>query len=185
MMPLAHSPLPAETGPAFVVTIDTAKSSTSLDGRLLLLLSTDAAEEPRFQIDGGLKSQIVFGLDVENWKPGEARVLSNGDAAICGYPILSLRDLKPGEYTVQAVLDQYETFHRADGHVLKLPMDRGEGRKWNRAPGNLFSKPEKIRLGADGSERITVALPEEIPPILPPADTKYVKHIRIQSERLS
>jgi hypothetical protein len=124
-------------------------------------------------------------MDVENWKPGEARTMSATDASIFGHPIHSLRDLKAGEYTVQALLDRYETFHRADGHVLKLPTDRGEGRKWNRAPGNIYSKPQKLRLDATKSGRIALALTEEIPPILQPADTKYVKHIRIQSERLS
>jgi hypothetical protein len=185
MTSLAQTLHRAETGPEFVVTFDPARSSAALDGRLLLLLSTDPAAEPRFQIDSGLNSQIVFGLDVEDWKPGETRALSAGDSAVCGYPILTLRDLKAGEYTVQVVLDRYETFHRADGHVLKLPTDRGEGRKWNRAPGNLFSKPQTIRLDPGASPRIALALTEEIPPIQPPLDTKYVKHIRIQSERLS
>ena len=43
--------------------------------------------------------------------------------------------MKPGEYYVQAVLHRYETFHRSDGHTVKLPMDRGEGQHWNLAPG--------------------------------------------------
>ena len=63
------------------------------------------------------------------------------DAAAFGYPVRSLAQVKPGEYFVQALLHKYETFHRADGHVVKLPMDRGEGQQWNRAPGNLYSKP--------------------------------------------
>jgi hypothetical protein len=40
-----------------------------------------------------------------------------------------------------------------------------------------------MTVGAGGDLRI--ALTEEIPPIAPPADTKYIKHIRIQSERLT
>ena len=50
------------------------------------------------------------------------------------------------EYYVQALLHRYETFHRADGHTVKLPMDRGEGQKWNLAPGNLFSKPIRVSI---------------------------------------
>ena len=44
-----------------------------LDGRLLLLLSTDPSAEPRFQLSDTnvARSQQVFGLDVEGWKPGE------------------------------------------------------------------------------------------------------------------
>ncbi len=186
MNSLDQSPHSSETGPVFIVTFDTAKSSAPLDGRLLLLLSTDPADEPRFQIDGGLKSQIVFGLDVENWKTGEARVLSAGDPALCGSPIHGLRDLETGRvHRPGGAGPLAGTFHLADGRVLKLPTDRGEGRKWNRAPGNLYSKPKKILLDAVGADRIALALTEEIPPIPPPPDTKYVKHIKIQSERLS
>jgi len=181
----AQTPNSSASGPAFAVTFNADKSRVPLDGRLLLLLSTDASDEPRFQIDIGLKSQIVFGLDVEDWKPGESRVFAVVDAGIAGDPIRSLRDLKSGEYTVQVLLDRYETIHRADGRTLKLPMDHGEGRHWNHAPGNLYSKPQKLRLDVGASPKIKLALTEEIPPIPPPADTKYVKHIRIQSERLT
>jgi len=171
---------------AFAVTFDAVKSAAPLDGRLLLLLSTDPAEEPRFQINDSPKTQIVFGLDVNDWKPGEARTVDAENAGVFGYPVRNLRDLKPGEYTMQALLDLYETFKRADGHVVKLPIDRGEGRKWNRVPGNLYSKPQKLRITDPGvSGRFALQLTEEIPPIPQPADTKYVRHIRIQSERLS
>jgi hypothetical protein len=104
---------------------------------------------------------------------------------IFGFPIRTLAELQPGEYTVQALLDRYETFHRADGHVLKLPTDRGEGRKWNRAPRNIYSKPQKVRLYPGQPTRCALALSEEILSIPMLADTEYVKHIRIQSERLT
>ena len=47
---------------------------------------------------------------------------------------------------MQALLHRYETFHRANGHTVKLPMDRGEGQQWNLAPGNMYSKPQKLKL---------------------------------------
>ncbi len=51
--------------------------------------------------------------------------------------------IKAGEYSIQVVFHLYETFKRKDGHVVKLPMDRGEGQHWNLAPGNLYSVPLK------------------------------------------
>jgi hypothetical protein len=39
----------------------------------------------------------------------------DGGCEAFGYPIRSLKDVPPGEYTVQAVLNVYETFHRSDG----------------------------------------------------------------------
>ena len=90
-----------------------------------------------------------------------------------------------GDYFVQALLNKYETFHRADGHVVKLPPDRGEGQHWNSKPGNLFSKPQKIHLDAKGKASLALVLDQEIAPIEPAKDTAWIKHIKIESERLS
>ena len=153
-----------------------------LDGRLLLLLSNNNRAEPRMQIADGPQTQLAFGIDVENWKTGESKTIT---ATAFGYPIQSLAQVPPGEYYVQALLHKYETFHRKDGHVVKLPMDRGEGQQWNQAPGNLYSKPVKIRVDPRLKNIIRIELTEEIPPIKEPEDTKYIKHIKIQSKLLT
>ena len=80
---------------------------------------------------------------------------------------------------MQAVLNVYETFHRADGHTIKLAPDRGEGQHWNIAPGNLYSKPMKVHIGASAAA-LKLTLDQVIPPIAPIADTKYIRHIRIE-----
>lgn len=126
--------VPMET--RFSVSFPKAHGDQPIDGRLLLLLSSDPSAEPRMQVDDSPHSQMVFGMDVEAIRPGQPVIM--GDSAF-GYPIRNLRDVPPGEYYVQAVLHRYETFHRADGHTVKLPMDRGEGQHWNLAPGNLYS----------------------------------------------
>jgi len=82
-------------------------------------------------------------------------------------------------------LNRYETFHRADGHTVKLPMDRGEGQHWNRKPGNLYSTPKKIHFDPSRKKTISILLDQVIPPIPDPRDTKYIKHIKIQSPLLS
>ena len=151
-----------------------------IDGRLLLLISTNTEGEPRSQINEDLNTQQVFGIDVDGWKPGETKLV---DQSAFGYPRRSLADIPPGEYTVQALLHRYETFKRADGHTVKLPMDRGEGQQWSSAPGNLYSTPKRMRL--DGQTPLSIVLDQVIPPIEPPKNTKYIKHIRIQSERLT
>src|ERR1039458_7906746 len=90
----------AAAAQSFSVTFPSERSSHPLDGRLLLILSTDPSDEPRNQVDDTLHSQIVFGLTVDGWQPGQPAVL---DATAWGYPIRSLKDVPPGEYTVQAV----------------------------------------------------------------------------------
>ena len=174
--------LPLHGALEFAVSFPRERSAAPLDGRLLVLLSTDPAAEPRFQINDSPNTQLVFGIDVEDWKPGQAAVV---DARAFGYPVRSMAQLKPGEYHVQALLHRYETFRLSDGRVLKLPMDRGEGQHWNRAPGNLYSKPAKLRIDPQAGGRVEILLDQEIPPLPEPKDTKYIKHVRIKSELLS
>lgn len=171
----------AQAGPRFSVAFSKARAEQPIDGRLLLVLSTDPSAEPRLQIDDSPRTQMVFGMDVDQVRPGQAVVV--GESAL-GYPVRNLRDVPAGEYYAQVVLHRYETFHRADGHTVKLPMDRGEGQHWNLAPGNLYSTPRKISLGAS-SGIIPIDLDQEIPPIPPPKDTLYIRHLRIPSELLS
>src|SRR5262245_11308941 len=164
------------------VRVDAKQGTQPFDGRLLLLVSKDPGAEPRFQITDGAATQQAFGIDVDGWKGSEPAVF---DASALGYPLDSLRDLPPGEYTVQALLHKYETFRRADGHTVKLPMDRGEGQQWNRAPGNLYSTPRKVTLDTRAGGTVDIVLDHAIPAIADPPETKYIKHERIRSERLS
>ena len=159
-------------------------SKMALDGRVLVMLSTDPKEEPRFQIHDGPKTQQIFGIDVDGLQPEQEAVVG---AAAQGYPIESVRQVPPGHYRAQALLHKYETFQRADGPPVKLPMDRGEGQQWNKAPGNLYSTPRDVTIepGASPSARIHLRLEKVIPPIPEPATTKYIKHERIESERLT
>jgi hypothetical protein len=165
----------------FSVSFTTLQSAQPLDGRLLLVLSTDPSAEPRLQISNSVRTQMLFGLDIDGMKPGEPVVM---DDAVFGYPVRYLHDVPPGDYFVQVVLHKYETFHRADGYTIKLPMDRGEGQHWELAAGNLYSKPQKITLKA-GGETAPIVLDQIIAPIPEPKDTTYIRHIRIQSELLT
>ncbi|HEU4510084.1 MAG TPA: hypothetical protein VFR78_17750 [Pyrinomonadaceae bacterium] len=166
----------------FDISFPASVANENLDGRLLLLISKNNDREPRFQINEDLNTQQVFGIDVDGWKPGETKTI---DQNAFGYPIRTITQLPPGEYWVQALLHRYETFKRSDGHTVKLPMDRGEGQQWSRAPGNLYSTPTQVRIDSTKRIGILITLDKVIPPIEPPADTKYIKHIRIKSERLS
>ena len=154
----------------------------AVDGRLLLLLSTSGEPEPRFQVRAGVKAIQVFGTDVDGLAQGASVLI---DASVFGYPVGTLSDLPPNAYFVQAVFHRYETLQRSDGHTVKLPMDRGEGQQWNRAPGNLFSQPRRIEIDPASEEIVSVVLDQVIPAIDPPVDTEYVKHVRIQSELLT
>jgi len=154
----------------------------ALDGRLIVLISDQEGTEPRFMLRDDAKTGQGFGMDVENWQPNENQQF---DMEAFGYPIRSFEELPSGDYTLQVVFHKYETFNRADGHVVKLPMDRGEGQQWNRAPGNLYSTPQKITIKKGQFPNLSVKLDQKIPPIAEPEDTKYIKHIKVKSKLLS
>jgi hypothetical protein len=166
---------------SITVSFPAAMSSKPLDGRVLFLLSNDPSVEPRMQIDDTPRSQMIFGVTVDGLKPGEAVTI---DGSAPGYPIRSINDVPPGDYTAQAVLNIYETFHRSDSETIKLAPDRGEGQHWNLAPGNLYSTPQKVHVGP-GSPPISISLDKVIGPISPEPDSKYIRHLRIQSALLT
>jgi hypothetical protein len=150
-----------------------------MDGHVVLVISDNNRQEPRQQISEGLATQQMFGADVD----GARSVII--DSSAIGYPRESFDQVPAGEYYVQAVLNVYETFHRADGHTVKLPTDQGEGQHWNRKPGNLYSEPLKIKVDPAAADLVKIQLTKTIPPIDPPKDTKYIKHVKLQSKLLS
>jgi hypothetical protein len=170
----------ANPAPSITITYDESLGSDGFDGRLLVLIGTDAEREPRFQINDSDQTGIVFGVDVEGWMPGETISI---DPTTFAYPVGSVTNIPAGEYTIQALLHKYETFNLSTGHTVKLPMDQGEGQHWNISPKNIYSVPIQATLGSGASVALNIT--EEIPPIEPTADTEYIKHIKIESKLLT
>jgi hypothetical protein len=153
-----------------------------LNGRLLLFIANNDSAEPRFQVSNGPNTQLVFGTDVTNWSGQTPATL---DHSAAGYPLRSLAELPAGRYYVQALLNRYETFTLGDGRVLQLPPDRGEGQQLTEKPGNLYSEPTWITVEYNGAAPFRIELAQEIPPIEAPKDTRYIKHVKIQSALLT
>jgi hypothetical protein len=166
----------------FNVKINNNLHTENFDGRLLLLFSNNNAAEPRFQISDALSTQIVLGKNVDQWAIGATQSIAE-DAY--GFPKERLSQIPAGDYYVQVLLHKYETFHLKNGKVVKLPMDRGEGQHWNLAPGNIYSKPIKIHFDPKNTEVVQLTIDQIIPPIIEPTDSKYIKHIKIQSKLLT
>jgi hypothetical protein len=168
----------------FAVTFPASRSAAPIDGRLILMISADTSAEPRTQISGGLNTQLAFGIDVDGWRPGEEKII---DASAFGFPVRSLSQVPRGTYRVQALVNRYETFTRSDGHTVKLPPDMWEGQQWNQKPGNLYSTPRAVRVDPSRSEVVRLTMDQEIPPVgdFAAKETKYVKYLRIKSERLT
>src|SRR5215469_7448598 len=143
----------------FEISFPDSLGAKTLDGHIMLGISTDKTSEPRFQLrEEEASSAQFFGLDVDDWKPSSPAVI---DLTTLGYPVVSLAQLPAGDYYVQAVFNVYETFHRADGHTIKLPPDMGEGQQWFEKPGNLLSKPTLIHLDPQSSNVVRISLTEK------------------------
>ena len=127
----------------FSVSFTKELSDQAQDGRLLLLLANNDKSEPRTQINDGLHTQLVFGVDVEGLKSGQEIIINE---SAFGFPVSNTKDIPPGEYFVQALINRYETFKLKTGHTVKLPPDQGEGQQWHSKPGNFYSKPQKIKI---------------------------------------
>jgi len=175
--------------PADRVTVEVAVPDSlgaqPLDGRLVLILSANPEGEPRTHVTYGLGAQPIFGLDVEGWEPGATATFSD---TVIGFPVDRLGALPAGTYRAQAVLNRYETFHRSDGKVVKLPPDRGEGQQWASKPGNLYSEPKEFVVGGPGTEnRLDLVLDHQIPPVpdFAAKETNWVRYVRIRSDLLS
>lgn len=166
----------------FNVKINNNLHTENFDGRLLLLFSNNNAAEPRFQISDALSTQIILGKNVNQWAIGSTQSIAQ---EAYGFPKERLSDIPAGDYYVQVLLHKYETFHLKNGKVVKLPMDRGEGQHWNLAPGNIYSKPIKIHFDPKNTEVVQLTIDQIIPPIIEPTDSKYIKHIKIQSKLLT
>ncbi len=151
-------------------------------GRVFIMISKVDNPEPRLQT-GSWRSRVEFlGRDVQDLAPGQSATM---DALTLGYPLKSIRELPAGDYYVQALLNVYTKFQRADGHTIWAHMDQWEGQQFNRSPGNLYSEAHRFHLDPLSGYEIQLNLDKIIPPVQMPADTQYVKHIKIQSKLLS
>jgi len=148
----------------------------AITGRIFLSIASTNEAEPRFH------SQSLFGLDVRQAAPGE-HVIMNG--SVPGDPESMLSHLAPGEYHVQALLNVYTEFRRADGHTVWTHMDQWDGQDINRSPGNYFSQTQTLRVVEGTPARLQVRLENRIPTIELPADTQWVQRVKMESPRLT
>ena len=148
------------------------------------MLSTDPKEEPRFQITENPKTQQIFGIDIDGLAPEQEAVI---DSAALGLSAGEPASGSPGQISDTGPVAQIRDVSPRVGPAVKLPMDRGEGQQWNKAPGNLYSTPQEITIEAspNPTAAIRVRLDKVIPPIADPPTTKYIKHERIESEKLT
>ena len=165
-----------------------------MTGRVFVIITRDEESEPREQ--AGIMGVPLWGKDVRELESGDRVVFSDGDPSIRGYLLENIRDIPPEDYTIQAFLNVYTTFHRADGHVVEMHLNSGAHQKLFRSPGNLYSEPQKLHLDPSRNETVELKLTEVILPSRPLKsgevlqqglynDTEWVKYVKVKSEKVS
>ena len=149
-----------------------------ITGRLFLIITRNGESEPRLQ----LFDVPVFAIEISQLVPGRSAAI---DTATPGYPVNSLSEIPTDDYYVQALLNVYTEFKRADGHTIWTHMDQWEGQDLARSPGNLISEVLRIHLDAVARTECKLELTKILPPIAVPDDTEWVKRIKIQSKLLT
>ncbi|HEX5435855.1 MAG TPA: alpha/beta hydrolase-fold protein [Gemmatimonadaceae bacterium] len=177
------APLAAQgRGARFEISFPASVHSQPITGRVYVFITTDSTPEPRFQ-GGALGANApFFATDVSALAPGEeARI----DSSTPGFPVERLTAIPAGDYWVQAVMNVYTQFHRADGHTIWAHMDQWEGQSFTTSPGNLISAPTRVHLDPRSGYTIPLSLTRVLPPVQVAPDTKWVKHVKIQSALLT
>jgi Putative esterase len=169
-----------EASARFEVTLAVSPRQEPVTGRLFVMISPKAQPEVRLQ-DHWFNSPEFLGVDIHQWKAGRVVAV---DGQIPGYPFASLRVLPPGDYYVQAAFTPYMDYHRADGHTI-WAVNQWEGQRFLDSPDTLYGPVQKIHLDPSQLYRVPLSLTQRVPLAAPPADTEWIRHVKIRSELLS
>jgi hypothetical protein len=165
----------------FEITFPASAHAAPVTGRVYVIITRNDKKEPRLQLDQ-VDGIPFFGRDVQNLAPGAVAVIDETDL---GFPVDHLHDIPPGDYYVQAFVNVYSKFPRADGHVVWMHDDQWEGQQWEISPGNLYSRAQRMHLDAASGYRIQLSADQEIPAVAIPPDTDLVKRFKFQSTMLT
>ncbi len=167
---------------------------TPVTGRVYVIISSSDQREPRLQT--GLTGVPLWGMDVRGLAGGGSVLLDSTDEAVIGYPLETFAEVPDGSYFVQAFLNVYTTFERADGHVVHMHLNSGAGQSPFRAPGNAHSAVEQVTFSRRSPRQVELQISDVIPPTEPlrqgdvlqqgnPRDSERVKFVKIRSDVLS
>lgn len=171
-----------QPGPRLEVTVPATAHGQPITGRVYVIISRHERASLLDQIGSWEQETPFFATDVAELRPGQAAILDGGTL---GYPLRTLGEIPPGDYFVQALVNVYTEFHRADGHLIWAHMDQWEGQQFNKSPGNLYSDVRQVHLDRSAGYIVHLEAGHVIPPLDLPPDTKWLKHIKLQSKLLT
>ncbi|OQO10149.1 hypothetical protein B0A48_04506 [Cryoendolithus antarcticus] len=174
--------------------------NSSTDGRISLLFAP-AGLDPLDDTDVTSSPDLFFGKNVYNYHSRDTAVLT-GDSGqnvrigVYGYPNVSLNDVAPGDYTVQAYLNIYEKAVRSDGSVVSVRFPCGDGQPNVAGFGSLITPMTNVTISG-GHQTISLHFNDSVPYEVfngteigacrqgNYVDSKNLKHVKIRSAALS
>ena len=171
---------PPRSRARFEIVVPPELQKGPLTGRAFVMISRTNDREPRFQI--GRTGIPFYGHDFERLAAGTPVIIDGRDL---GHQVDSIDEIPAGDYYVQAMVNVYSEFKRADGHVLWMHDDQWEGQNWRTSPGNLFSAVQKVHLDAKQGYTVRLAMSGVNPPVVVPAENAWVKRFKFQSPSLT
>jgi hypothetical protein len=164
--------------PRFEVTVDPATRAAPLTGRLVVVVTKTVQPEPRMVI--APQGPALFAIDLDQLRAGQPAIVDTKTSL--GYP-LPLAAIPAGDYYAQAIVNVYEPIKRADGKTIWVHFNDGTQEVMQIAAGNVYSEVQKIHVGDGGTVKLRIN--KVIAPSPRPEDTEWVKHVRIQSQKLT
>lgn len=140
-------------GLSFEIGISEGLLNGTTDGRVLLLLAP-AGTDPSDDTDVTTSPDYFFGYNVDGLDNSSSITVTGGSdvqplTSTYGFPNVSLDDVEPGDYTVQAYLNVYETVTRSDGSVVTVRFPCGDGGLPFGGPGSLYSELTNVTISGD------------------------------------
>ncbi|KAF1933357.1 uncharacterized protein M421DRAFT_415701 [Didymella exigua CBS 183.55] len=144
---------------------------------------------------------MIFGKNVYGFGPNKTVTISGGSndstaTGVFGWPNVSMSDIQPGKYSVQAFLTRYETVTRSDGSKVSLRFPCGDGGLNVDGFGSLITSMIDINI-TGGSQSVDLVF-NNITAVEAFTgkeiggcnqgnyeDTEHLKYIKIRSKKLS
>lgn len=177
----------------------------STDGRVSLMFASAGADILEGADVTSDPPNRMFGLNVHGLASGDTVMLSGGSGAdsglytrngVYGWPNVSLSEVEPGNYTVQAFFNKYEKVTRSDGSTVTVRFPCGDGAPNFDGYGSLITDATEVQI--QSNTRFVdltfnnISAPEtftgsEIGGCSQGnyEDTEYLKYVKIRSRKLS
>ena len=174
--------------------------NSSTDGRIVLLFAPSGVD-PLEDQDVITSPDHFYGKNVFHFDGGDTAFLYGGDdvqprTGVWGYPNVSIDDLSPGDYTLQAVLTPYTKAYRSDGSIVSVKFPCGDGALPVNGPGSLTTPLTNVTVS--GSPQTLKLSFTDITPVDEfngteiggcsqgnYVDTDFLKYVKIRSTVLS